>query len=116
MQVLNNLANTYSELEQYVDEIKIRKKAFVISFKIFGKDSLNTMLYMRELAMAYYDNGEYNKHVHLLERLHFLSCKMFDEKHPLSLQLLVMIAMGYGKLGNEQKRREIMEIYRKYSL
>ena len=71
-----------------------------------GKDE-HTLTALNRLAVAYFNNGQYNHALEIDEKVYWLRCKVLGEEHPDTLMSLNNLASIYSKLGKHQKAFEL---------
>ena len=76
--------------------LKMHKKIYALTSKVFGEKSPSAVLELNNLATRYMVNGSYKKAFELLQRAYESYCKNMDKLHPDTITVLSNIATCYS--------------------
>ncbi|WP_320129617.1 tetratricopeptide repeat protein [uncultured Sphaerochaeta sp.] len=109
LQVLNNLAVTYSNLGDTRKALEIYEKVYGLRKRILGDEHPHTLESLNNLANAYFDLGDTRKALEIYEKVYGLRKRILGEEHPDTLTTLNNLANAYSNLGNYRKALEVHE-------
>ena len=78
--------------------LRIHKKTYALTCKVFGEKSNLAILELNNLATCYILNGNYKKAFELLQNAYALYCKNLGKLHPDTISVLYNIAACYSGL------------------
>lgn len=97
--LLNSVGIYLKERAEYSAAQLYCEKALVISEKINGKNHINTLSSLNNLANIYYDQGKYEEAVRLHEQVLAIRHRVLGEEHPDTATSLNNLANAYNDQG-----------------
>lgn len=99
----------FSQEVKYAEAVKWGQRLAGYCLQQYGEEHPNTRTTLSNLAVAYYNLGEDQKALELMEKVYALNCKVLGEAHPETLSSLNNLAATYRDLGDYQKALELLE-------
>lgn len=75
----------------------------------YGEKDEHTFVALNQLAVAYYNNGQYSNALEIGEKTYELRSKVLGEEHPDTLMSLSNLALAYGEVGGHEKALELIK-------
>ncbi len=66
--ILSAVGQTYRGLGLVPENLEVSEKAFAIRHEVLGEDHLDTLMSMNDVAVAYYDAGQFDRAIQLHEQ------------------------------------------------
>ncbi len=107
LSALNNLAITYSYLDEYKKALEINEKVYTILCQILGEEHPETLNSLHNLASTYGNLGEHKKALEMNEKVYTVRSRILGEEHPDTLMSLSWLAYIYNQLGEYKKALEM---------
>jgi serine/threonine protein kinase/tetratricopeptide (TPR) repeat protein len=96
---MGNLANSYADLGQYADALKLREETLALQKAKLGPDHPDTLMSMHNLAHSYAALGRYTDALKLREDTLALRRAKLGRDHPDTLMTMHGLANSYTNLG-----------------
>ena len=107
LSVLDNLANSYSELGDYNKALEIRNAVYNARKEILGESHPDTLRALGDLANSFCDLGDYNKACELQNVVYNAFKEILGKNHPDTLSALNNLGNSYFYLGDYNSALEI---------
>jgi tetratricopeptide (TPR) repeat protein len=106
---MNNLANMYSQLERYLEALKLQEGTLLLRQRVLPEDHPDIATSMNNLAFTYGALGRHEDALKLQEETLAFRRRVLRKDHPDIATSLGHLAQTYGKLGRHQDALKLQE-------